>query len=100
MKFTGRESGMNLKKLFLTSLFVLVAPFAGAQDAGEGAAAADDLVVNEANSLDELLGNVQQRRVVESREHSAREQRFSREKICHLRARCGVFSRFFPRFPW
>ena len=43
-------------------------------------AAADDLVVNEANSLDELLGNVQQRRVVESREHSAREQRFSREK--------------------
>ena len=80
MKFTGRESGRNLKKLFLTSLFVLVAPFAGAQDAGEGAAAADDLVVNEANSLDELLGNVQQRRVVESREHSAREQRFSREK--------------------
>ncbi|MEM1436826.1 MAG: MotA/TolQ/ExbB proton channel family protein [Pseudomonadota bacterium] len=37
-------------------------------------------VVVEANSLEELLRNVEQRRVVESRDHSARERRFRQEK--------------------
>lgn len=48
--------------------------------AQEAAAPAADLTVNEANSLDELLTNVQERRVVESRLHSERESRFRREK--------------------
>lgn len=42
--------------------------------------AASDLTTTEANSLDELLKNVQERRVVESRLHREREQRFTREK--------------------
>lgn len=39
-----------------------------------------DLQVTEAASLDELLSNVQQRRVVESRDHTQREARFRQEK--------------------
>ncbi|MXY52621.1 MAG: MotA/TolQ/ExbB proton channel family protein [Gammaproteobacteria bacterium] len=45
---------------------------AGAQEAGQ----ASDLTVVEADSLDELLKNVEERRVVESREHNEREARF------------------------
>jgi biopolymer transport protein ExbB len=41
---------------------------------------ADDLKVNEAANLAELLRNVEQRRVVESREHSQREAQFARDK--------------------
>jgi biopolymer transport protein ExbB len=52
-----------------------------AQEAQEAAAGAEgDLVVNQASSLDELLQNVQDRRVVESRTNREREQRFAREK--------------------
>ena len=46
----------------------------------EEVAPATDLVVNEASSLDELLDNVRERRVVESRENAAREARFVNEK--------------------
>ena len=42
--------------------------------------AADDLEVVEANSLDELLKNVEERRVVESREHLRREAEFRERK--------------------
>ena len=48
-----------------------------AQDAG--------LVLNQANSLDELLKNVQQRRVVEARDHAARETRFRSDKASQQR---------------
>jgi len=49
-----------------------------AQEAGE--AAVTDLEVIEANSLDELLDNVKDRRVVESRLHREREERFANDK--------------------
>ncbi len=42
--------------------------------------AAPDVVVNQADTLEELLRNVEQRRVTESREHAQREQTFVREK--------------------
>jgi biopolymer transport protein ExbB len=48
--------------------------------AEESAPAAGDLEVVKASSLDELLDNVEQRRVVESREHTARERKFAAEK--------------------
>ena len=48
--------------------------------AEEVAPAVSDLEVVKASSLDELLDNVEQRRVVESQEHSARERRFAQEK--------------------
>ena len=48
--------------------------------AEEAPAAAGDLEIVKASSLDELLDNVQQRRVVESKDHAARERRFANEK--------------------
>ena len=67
----------TLKNLLLASL-VAFAPIALAEEAAP--AAADDLVVNQANSLDELLKNVEDRRVVESRAHAERERQFTRDK--------------------
>ena len=49
---------------------LLLALSAGAQEA------TSDLTIVEANTLDELLKNVEERRVVESREHNEREARF------------------------
>lgn len=46
----------------------------------EAEVAGSDLEVIEANSLEELLGNVKDRRVVESKLHLAREQRFTSQK--------------------
>ncbi|NOX51141.1 MAG: MotA/TolQ/ExbB proton channel family protein [Gammaproteobacteria bacterium] len=68
-----------MKNILLSTLLFL-APFVMAEEAAVEAATPSDLVVNKADSLDQLLGNVQARRVVESREHSEREKRFSREK--------------------
>ncbi len=68
---------MKSRTLLLAALLAL-APQAFAEEAAP--TAANDLVVNEANSLDELLQNVEDRRVVESREHTARERRFTQEK--------------------
>ena len=48
--------------------------------AAPGQAADSGLVLNEANSLDELLRNVQNRRVVEARDHAAREANFQKSK--------------------
>ena len=48
--------------------------------AQEPAPGADDLEVVEANTLDELLKNVEERRVVESREHVRREAEFQARK--------------------
>ena len=73
--------GLNKLKFVATASLALGAAFfAPLSIAEEGAAPATDLVVNEANSLDELLKNVQERRVVESRENTARERRFANEK--------------------
>ena len=48
--------------------------------AAPGQAADSGLILNEANSLDELLRNVQNRRVVEARDHAAREANFRKDK--------------------
>ncbi len=53
--------------------------------AEEAASPPSDLTVNKANSLDELLRLVEERRVVESREHTAREQEFRRDKDAQSR---------------
>ena len=64
----------------ITSAFLLLlSTFGVAQE--EPAAAEGELIINEANSLDELLDNVKGRRVVENREHTDREGRFAREKV-------------------
>ena len=60
------------------ALAILFAPLAFAQE--EAPAAEGELIINEANSLDELLDNVKDRRIVENKEHTSREGRFAREK--------------------
>ena len=80
MKMT-KKSVMNLSKGLIAAA-LLAASFAQAE---ETAPAASDLVVNQASSLDELLDNVEQRRVVESRENTSREQQFAREKASQAR---------------
>lgn len=79
-----RTTTMNLlptiRNLIIAALFAW-APFTHAAEGDDAApAAADDLEVIQANSLDELLGNVQDRRVVESRAHAERERRFQQDK--------------------
>ena len=66
-----------IKQTILAGIMLAWLPFAYAQ---EGEVAADDLQVIEANTLEELLGNVKDRRVVESRLHREREQRFTNQK--------------------
>ena len=51
-----------------------------AQAAEESGGSESTLQVNQAGSLDELLRNVEQRRVVESAEHREREQRFQNDR--------------------
>ncbi len=67
---------------FIGTAFAILAPFASAAEGDEAATApvASDLVVNQADTLGELLDNVEQRRVVESREHTRRETRFRNDK--------------------
>lgn len=67
-------------KFALVALFVAVTFLAQTSVAQEAAPAPADLEVVKASSLDELLDNVEQRRVVESKEHSARERKFAAEK--------------------
>jgi len=66
----------------LALAFALVTGTASAQEAAAAATAgsADDLEVVQADTLGELLQNVQDRRVVESKTNREREQRFAREK--------------------
>ena len=63
----------------LAAAFLLWASSA-ALAAEEAPAAQSTLQVNQAGSLDELLRNVEQRRVVESGEHRQREQRFRSDR--------------------
>jgi len=77
---------------FALTLALGFVPAASAEEAATAAAeaapvapAASDLKVNPAGSLDELLRNVEQRRVVESRLHSEREAQFARDKAAQAR---------------
>ena len=67
-------------KIALVALIAASSFFSQPLLAEEAALAAGDLEVVKASSLDELLDNVEQRRVVESREHTARERKFAAEK--------------------
>ena len=78
-----------MKKLLRTTAVGILALLLGnnglgsnaiAEEAAAAAAPVDDVVVNQADTLEELLRNVEERRVTESREHSRREQRFARDK--------------------
>jgi len=72
---------INLKRILaglICGLFMLGSAGSFAQEAQPGSE--DDLEVVEAATLDELLDNVEERRVVESRLHREREARFRREK--------------------
>ncbi|MFM7121928.1 MAG: MotA/TolQ/ExbB proton channel family protein [Gammaproteobacteria bacterium] len=66
-----------------------VTPFARAAEAAADEALeptpADDLKVTQAASLDDLLRNVEQRRVVESRDHANREAQFARDKAAQAK---------------
>ena len=68
----------NNLTIIASAFALLIAPFAVGQE--EAPAVEGVLVINEANSLDELLENVKDRRVVENKEHTSREGRFAREK--------------------
>jgi hypothetical protein len=69
---------------FALALSLGVIPAAFAQEAEAAAETAplpaSDLKVNPAADLRELLRNVEQRRVVESRQHTEREAQFARDK--------------------
>ena len=74
-----RTTLMKIKFAFGAALTALIM-MAHVSVAEDAAPAAGDLEVVKASSLDELLDNVEQRRVVESQEHSSRERRFAQEK--------------------
>ena len=63
-----------MKKTLNTLLVGLLASLFGLSALAQEAQS--PIVVNEANSLDELLRNVEQRRVTEARDHAQREKRF------------------------
>ena len=67
----------GLQRILVLGGLLVAAPLALAQE--EGSAAADTQPV-EANTLSELLRNVEERRIVESREHVQRESRFQNDK--------------------
>lgn len=66
----------------LTAMWLAVSGVAWAQEAASDPV---DLEVVQANSLDELLRNVQERRVVESRQHTQREAEFRRDREAQQR---------------
>ena len=71
----------RIVRLALSAAVLGLAYGAVAQEQGQGQGQEqDDLVVVPANSLDELLKNVEERRVVESREHVRREAEFKTRK--------------------
>ena len=70
---TSKNRFIRLAGSALCAIALVSAP-GQAQEAGSG------LVVNEANSLDQLLTNVQQRRVVEARDAQRREASFRQDK--------------------
>lgn len=81
MRGFTKDFMMSLGTKFTASALLVLGLSLGTVHAEESAPApAADLIVNEANSLDELLENVRDRRVVESRENTQRERRFAQAK--------------------
>ena len=80
MKLAVEKVTLRILSTLALSGALLFGTQAYAQEAEAAAGTESDLVVNEANSLDELLKNVEERRVVESREHSERERRFQADR--------------------
>lgn len=75
----NRKNAKPMRRLAV--LASVLTAFAVAQPAmAQEAAPEAEVVVREANSLQELLRNVEQRRVTESRENNRREEVFKREK--------------------
>jgi biopolymer transport protein ExbB len=69
-----------MKKLLRTTAVGLLAFMLGVNAFAEEAAPGDEVVVRQADTLEELLRNVEERRVTESRGHTQRERTFTREK--------------------
>lgn len=85
-----RSMTMIDKNVVAGVLFSLIMVLAGSVHAQEAQPAAeptpeDDLEVVKVDSLEELLKNVQERRVVESQLHRQREQEFTRDKAAQAR---------------
>ena len=82
--FDMTEKSLVRATLVRVTMFAALLSLCGYAAAQEADAAtptpADDLEVVKADTLGDLLDNVRDRRVVESREHVAREQRFTRDK--------------------
>ena len=76
----NQREGMNMRNFMAAAVVGFGALLAVSASPALQAAEDDAPVVIEANSLEELLRNVEQRRVVESRDHAARERRFRQEK--------------------
>ena len=66
----------KIHRILVLGSLLVAAPLALAQEASSAA----DTEPVQANTLDELLRNVEERRVVESREHVQRERRFQNDK--------------------
>ena len=69
---------ISIKKLVIALIAFFFMPLANAQEAATEDP--DGIIVNQADSLEQLLQLVDERRVTESREHARREQVFAREK--------------------
>ena len=69
---------ISTKKLVIALIAFFFMPLANAQEAATEDP--DGIIVNQADSLEQLLQLVDERRVTESREHARREQVFAREK--------------------
>ena len=86
MKRASRDSVFTMPRLakrgglLAATVWVALALSTAAQEEAATEPADDDVEMVEANTLDELLKNVQERRVVESREHAQREQEFRQRK--------------------
>ena len=80
-----RRAAGRIALAFALALAAASPGFAQDQAGQEAAASGADAAQVPANSLDELLKLVQERRVVESREHRAREQRFANEKAAQAK---------------
>ena len=77
---TAPRMSPRTSRVAFGAALLAAAAFGWAQEQEAQDASGDDLEVVEANTLDELLKNVQDRRVVESREHVRREAEFQARK--------------------
>ncbi len=77
---TEKKMIRNAAALAALALALITGSVSAQEAADSAAGSVDDLVVNQADTLGELLQNVEDRRVVESRVNREREARFTREK--------------------